>query len=217
MLIVRVTEFSSELAKRTFTRRESMATAKPYATQSAAHAATKDVSVDLSAPPTHGVGSSSSSSSRSSRSRRHDEERELDGGSNRARSRSPPPPEGQQRPPPPRDILLVITAFDAGQQHQLCGPAMVKTKAVHTVESVLATFCRWSGLRPEQVGLHDGSGAKLVGEQTVQGAGLRNGSAVSVVLTAGATPPRADACSHRFAMLDVLDSELAAISEGLQM
>ena len=191
-----------------------MATATPNATP-AARAATKDVSVDPAAPPTHGVGSSSSSSSRSSRSRRHDDERELDGGSNRARSRSPPPPEGQQRPPPPRDILLVITAFDAGQQHQLCGPA--KTKAVHTVERVLATFCRWSGLRPDQVGLHDGSGAQLTGAQTVQGAGLRNGSAVSVVLIAGATPPEADACSQRFAMLDVLDSELAAISDGLQM
>ena len=94
---------------------------------------------------------------------------------------------------------------------------MVKTKAVHKVGRVLATFCRWSGLRPDQVGLHDGSGAQLTGAQTVQGAGLRNGSAVSVVLIAGATPPEADACSQRFAMLDVLDSELAAISDGLQM
>ena len=133
------------------------------------------------------------------------------------RSRSRSPPRQDLRPLPPRDILLALTAFDMDGTQQLCGPAMVKTKAAHTMARVLATFCRWSGLNPEQVGLHDGHGIHLPTEQTVHAAGLANGSAVSVILLAGALPPGANACAQRFAMLDVLDSELAAISDGLQM
>jgi len=94
---------------------------------------------------------------------------------------------------------------------------MVKTKAVHTIARVLATFCRWSGLQPDEVGLHDGSGTELPTDQTVQAAGLRNGCAISVVLGAGASPPGPEARAQPFAMLDVLDSELAAIGNGLVM
>ena len=108
-------------------------------------------------------------------------------------------------------ILLTVTLFDQ-QGAQLCGPAMVKTDGAHTLSRVANCFCLWAQVDPATVAWTWPSGDA---SDTVQQAGLSSGNAINAVLAQGSPPPAASAAAAPFTMLDVVDSEVAAMAGSL--
>ena len=114
-----------------------------------------------------------------------------------------------------KDCLLAITLFGAGDK-RLCGPAMVKASSKHTVSRVIACFAGWAGVKADAVQFHDMAGNAVSADVTVAAAGFPPGRAVvNAMLAPGASGPSAEATLAPFAMLDVTDSELAALAGGL--
>lgn len=118
--------------------------------------------------------------------------------------------------PAEADVLLMLTIFREGQSASLAGPAMVKTKPSHTLERVNACICRWAKVPPAQCALVF-NGAPVHPSATVASAGMGTQSAVLAMLAPAAPAPDPQACAMAFAMLDVLDSEMAAAAETIGM
>jgi len=113
------------------------------------------------------------------------------------------------------DVLLAVTLFGSGGSPQLCGPAMVKTTPAHQLRRIIGCFCRWAGVQPESVVFHSVDGRALTPEATVAELSLSSGHAITAVLAPSAPLPSSSAQAAAFTLLDVEDSELAALTSGL--
>ena len=110
------------------------------------------------------------------------------------------------------DLLLTLTLFREGEKAPLCAPAMIKTKPSHTIERIGMCASRWVKVPIAHLMFNN---QPLDAAATVVTAGLGMQSAVIGVLARDAPAPEAAACAMPFAMLDVLDSEMAAAADSL--
>ena len=108
------------------------------------------------------------------------------------------------------DVLVTVTLFRESDGAQLAGPAMVKTDPAHITERITGCICRWAGLPIASCRLLY-NGKPLDPRATVAASGLISSSAINAMVSHGAPAPDPAACAAAFAMLDVEDSELAAV------
>ena len=112
------------------------------------------------------------------------------------------------------DVLVTVTLYDAGPPAtQLSGPAMIKTLPTHPLQKVTAAFCRWLSV-PEASVEFFLNGQPVVPSLTTEQAGVATGNAISARLVPGTTLP-AGGIPSSYTMLDVTDSELAALADAI--
>ena len=109
------------------------------------------------------------------------------------------------------DLIITVTLFAADGKQQLC-MAMVKMGGKDPLSKVTSAFCRWTSLAAGSVSFHL-NGQLLDESATAQQLGLTPGTAVHARLEGGAQLT----AQLTTTLLDVTDSELAALADCLQM
>jgi len=115
------------------------------------------------------------------------------------------------------ETLLTVTLYSADATPvQLAGPALVKATSDVQLSRVVNCFCRWVSLPAEQVEFYY-NGEPLAKEQSLLQSGLVSGNAINARITAAGLTPCAASAAAPFAMLDVLESELLALDDMMNV